>query len=229
MGLNSMEDKFDWQNPSHGIRAILFDLDGVLVDAADWHKEAFNLMLTEHGYASLTDKEHVVDFNGLSSRKKLAMLVEQGRVPDNQKELDRLHVFKQTKTVEMIQEKCKPTIRVTDVLVYSKSIGMKIGVVTNCSRATSLMMLRLSNCDMLDVLVTNNDVGGKIKPHPWPWLKAAFDLELCPKQCLAIDDTMSKGVISAVKARCKIWHLKKFEDLSVKNLMTILEKLKIRI
>jgi len=225
-----MEDKFDWQNLDHGIRAILFDLDGVLVDAADWHKEAFNLMLTEHGYEPLTDKEHDIDFDGLSSRKKLAMLVELGRLPDDQSVLDKLHDFKQVKTVELITEKCGPTTRVTDVLVYAKSIGLKIGVVTNCSYPTATMMLDMIGLsDKLDVLVTNTDVEGKIKPHPWPFIKAYFELKLRSRQCLAIDDSMSKGIISAVEAGCRTWHLKKFKDLSVKNLMNILEGLKIQI
>jgi len=221
-----MEDKLD-----HGIRAILFDLDGVLVDAADWHKEAFNLMLTEHGYEPLTDKEHDIDFNGLSSRKKLAMLVKLERLPDDQGVLDKLHTFKQTKTVELIREKCKPTKRVTDVLVYAKSIGMKIGIVTNCSYPTATMMLNMVGLsDEFDVLVTNSDVKhDRIKPHPWPFIKAYLELKLRSKQCLAIDDSMTKGIISAVEAGCRTWHLKRFEDLSVKNLTIRLEGLKIQI
>ena len=52
------------------IRAVLFDLDGVLVDATEWHYEALNRSLGLFGY-SITRYEHLSAYNGLPTRKKL--------------------------------------------------------------------------------------------------------------------------------------------------------------
>ena len=57
---------------------MLFDLDGVLVDATEWHYEALNRALRLFGF-DITRYEHLSDYNGLPTRKKLQMLsVEKG-------------------------------------------------------------------------------------------------------------------------------------------------------
>jgi len=55
------------------ISAILFDLDGVLIDATEWHYEALNRGLRLFGF-DITRYEHLADYNGLPTRKKLEML-----------------------------------------------------------------------------------------------------------------------------------------------------------
>jgi hypothetical protein len=56
------------------IDAILFDLDGVLVDACDWHYEALNAALVGAGHPPIGRETHLSTFNGLPTRKKLEML-----------------------------------------------------------------------------------------------------------------------------------------------------------
>jgi beta-phosphoglucomutase-like phosphatase (HAD superfamily) len=218
-----MEPKLD-----HGIRAVLFDLDGVLVDAADWHRDAFDMALSYAGYKPLGEEEHENDFNGLSTRKKLLMLVEQERIPCKAATLDIIHKRKQEITMSLINNRCKPIERVKSVVIEAKKLG-PIAVVTNCSRPSCELMLELSGIkDMFDLIVTNEDVDGKIKPHPWPYIKAMNHFNMMQRQALAIDDTF-KGIMSALEASCRTWRLKEFEDLTVGNLNKILENLKITI
>lgn len=216
--------------PDHGIRCILFDLDGVLVDAADWHRGAFDYALIYHGFEPLGDEEHEKRFNGLSTRKKISMLVEEDRLPTGTNLLyDEIYKSKQEATVNIIKEKCKPVTRIIDTINFAKSIGMKVGVVTNCSRKTCELMLNLSKLyDLFDAIITNNDVDGKIKPHPRPYLMGRRTFNVSYKGALAIDDT-DKGIISAVDAGCRTWRLKNFDDLSVMNLMRVLKKYRITI
>ena len=57
-------------------KAVLFDMDGVLIDARDWHFDALNDALRPFDYQiSLTD--HQERFNGLSTRVKLEILSEE--------------------------------------------------------------------------------------------------------------------------------------------------------
>ena len=57
------------------IIAVLFDLDGVLVDAKVWHFEAFNKSLEVFGMP-ISRSEHLSLYDGLPTRAKLAMLTE---------------------------------------------------------------------------------------------------------------------------------------------------------
>src|SRR3954462_2863706 len=62
------------------IKAIVFDLDGVLVDAADWHYQALNRALALFGY-HIPPAEHARRFNGLPTRVKLAKLSRERGLP----------------------------------------------------------------------------------------------------------------------------------------------------
>ena len=52
------------------IRAIVFDLDGVLIDATDWHYEALNRSLAMFGF-SISRYDHLSSYNGLPTRRVL--------------------------------------------------------------------------------------------------------------------------------------------------------------
>ena len=55
------------------IKAIIFDMDGVLIEAKDWHYEALNQALKLFGF-TISRYDHLVTFDGLPTRKKLEML-----------------------------------------------------------------------------------------------------------------------------------------------------------
>jgi len=231
--LDKINEKIPSRLVDHGIRAVCFDLDGVLVDAPDWHREAFNLALRDICSPVLSDEDHEANFNGLSTYKKLDILARRGnedfKFPDIRKYF---YDKKQEFTRKLIGERCEPVTRVIDVVNYANSIfDNKTAVVTNCSRSTAEAMLEKSNLlHRFQFIITNEDVDGKIKPHPWPYLLAKNRLGFgnSNKSVLAIDD-IDKGIISAVDAQMRTWRLKKFEDLTVRNLMKVLSGYRIRI
>lgn len=55
------------------IKAVIFDMDGVLIDAKEWHYEALNKALALFGFA-ISRQEHLDSYDGLPTRKKLEML-----------------------------------------------------------------------------------------------------------------------------------------------------------
>ena len=55
------------------IKAVLFDMDGVLIDAKDWHYEALNRALELFGY-TISRESHLSTFDGLPTRRKLEIL-----------------------------------------------------------------------------------------------------------------------------------------------------------
>jgi beta-phosphoglucomutase len=52
------------------IKAVVFDMDGVLIEAKDWHYEALNRALKLFGY-EISRYEHLTTFDGLPTRRKL--------------------------------------------------------------------------------------------------------------------------------------------------------------
>lgn len=208
------------------LKAILFDLDGVLVDAADWHKEAFNKTLESFGLQPLGDEEHEKTFNGLSTRAKLKILEGEGRLYTigswSNTSYDDFYNKKQELTKAIIEERCSPISRVHDAVDFAHyHTGGKIAVVTNCSKETAKLMLERANLtNSFEFMITNEDVDGKIKPHARPYIEAKDKfglLNTTKKNVLAIDDT-DKGIKSALDAGCITWRLRNFEDLSVLNL-----------
>ena len=84
------------------IKAILYDLDGVLVDATEWHYESLNAALKEVSGFELSRLEHISTFNGLPTNKKLEMLYEQNRV--KKEDFEAIWKLKQKKTNEIIKK-----------------------------------------------------------------------------------------------------------------------------
>lgn len=210
-------------NSEHNIEGCLFDLDGVLVDAADWHKDALNRALVMFSLEPISEEDHIKTYNGLSTYKKLEML---NVNPILHKAL---YDEKQRRTIDIIKEKCKPISRIIETVELANLIFDKdnVAVVTNCSRHTAQLMLELSGLSHLfEFLVTNEDVEGHVKPSPWPYMLAQQKFGIDgQKKILAIDDT-DRGIMSARDAHCRTWFLKNFEDLTSENLIKILASYK---
>ena len=218
--------------PDHPtIKAIFFDLDGVLVDAADWHKDAFNSAMLRFDADPLSEEEHHKVYNGLSTRKKLELLIAAGRFSGywvaNEQFIDLFYAEKQNFTIKTIMERCKPNERVLEAVNFAYQQNYRLAVVTNCSRFTCELMMKLSDLEgFFEFIIANEDVQGSVKPSPRPYLEAKWKMNLRDKEFLAIDDT-KKGIMSAMEAFGRTWKLEKFEDLTSENLTKALDKYRI--
>jgi HAD superfamily hydrolase (TIGR01509 family) len=176
------------------IKAIFYDLDGVLVDAVKIHRHAFDHALSLVSGFRLTDDEHELTFNGLPTKKKLEMLVQDGRVdPTKVKEIEEL---KQKETVRFIDKFIKEDADKAALHYWARRCGIKIACVTNSIRHTAELMLeRSGQRHLIDLLVTNEDVVHP-KPSPEPYLRAMAMLRIGPHEGLAVEDS-AKGMESA--------------------------------
>ena len=105
------------------IKAVIFDMDGVLIDAKDWHYNALNKALNLFGM-QINRYDHLVTFDGLPTRDKLEMLSLENNFPRG------LHNFvnslKQQYTMEIVYSKCKPTFYHQFALSTLKSISLAV-------------------------------------------------------------------------------------------------------
>ena len=119
------------------IKLIVFDLDGVLVEARDFHYEAMNRAL-----ASIDEKyiigreEHLAKYDGLSTRKKLAILTKEKGLPEEH--YDIIWEAKQRSTHEIIREQVTPENHenVIACLYSLKSMGYTVYCASNSIRST---------------------------------------------------------------------------------------------
>jgi beta-phosphoglucomutase-like phosphatase (HAD superfamily) len=182
------------------IEAVVFDMDGVLIDAKEWHYEALNRALEYFGY-TISRADHLTTFDGLPTRKKLEMLTEERGLPRG------LHGFlsdlKQQYTIDQVQLKCKPMFVHEYALSNLKARGYKLGLGSNSIRSTVEMMMEKSNLSRyLDVMISNEDVE-RPKPHPDIYLNAAAALGVAPGNCLVVEDNPN-GIKAAEAAGCPL-------------------------
>lgn len=167
------------------IRAVIFDMDGVLIDAKDWHYEALNQALRLFGY-EISRYDHLVTYDGLPTKRKLDMLTMERGLPKG------LHRFlddlKQQYTLEMVHARCKPMFHHEYALSRLKAEGLQLAVASNSVRASvELMMTKANLAQYLDLMLSNQDVR-QSKPHPEIYTTAIQRLGLVPQQCLIVED-----------------------------------------
>ena len=172
------------------IKAVLFDMDGVLIDARDWHYEALNKALGLFGL-TISRYDHLHTFDGLPTRDKLKMLSEQYFLPVQ------LHSFinkvKQRYTLEITNAKCRPMFQHEYALSRLHHEGFKIAVCSNSVRATIELMMNLSGLmKYIDLILSNEDVT-HAKPDPEIYIAAMEKLGLSPRECLVVEDN-PKGI-----------------------------------
>jgi len=176
------------------IKAILFDMDGVLIDAKDWHYEALNRALHYFGY-TISRESHLSTFDGLPTRQKLNMLTSSRGLPQGLH--DFINALKQAYTLEVSYQRCKPVFNHQYALSRLKHDGYKLAICSNSVRASIETMMKLSSLSgYLDLIVSNQDVA-KGKPDPEMYLLAMKTLKVEPHECLILEDN-EHGIKAAI-------------------------------
>ncbi len=196
------------------IKAIIFDMDGVLIDATEWHYEALNKALDLFGL-SINRYEHLSSYDGLPTSKKLEMLSIEKGLPKQ------LHNFinsiKQQYTVDIINKKCKPTFIHEYALSKLKKEGYKLALASNSIAETIKLMMRKSCLDKyLEFCLSNQDVKLS-KPNPEIYLKAIYKLNLDPNECLILEDNVH-GKKAAIDSGAWLLEIENVWDVNYQNI-----------
>ena len=170
------------------IKAVLFDMDGVLIDARDWHYEALNEALEIFGL-SISRYDHLHTFDGLPTREKLMRLSEQYYLPKELHEF--INLVKQKNTRRKISEMCHPVFQHEYALSRLKADGLKIAVCSNSIRDTIITMMEYAALDSyIDNIVSNEDVTNA-KPDPEMYKVAIASFNLSPCECIVVEDNIN--------------------------------------
>lgn len=197
------------------IKAVIFDMDGVLIDARDWHYESLNKALSLFG-TEITRYDHLVTFDGLPTKKKLEMLSLEGGLPV--KLHDFINDLKQEYTLEIVYTTCKPIFHHRYALSKLKNDGYFLAVCSNSVRKTiDLMMERSGLMPYLEFFLSNQDVV-KGKPDPEIYTKAINRLGLQPNECLIVEDNQN-GIKAALASGAHLLKVENPDDVSYRNIV----------
>lgn len=202
------------------IEAVIFDMDGVLIDAKEWHYDALNDALEHFGY-TISRADHLSSYDGLPTKTKLDMLSRERGLPRG------LHRFlndlKQQYTVDQVHLKCKPLFVHEYALSNLKARGYKLGVASNSIRSTVELMMQKSSLDTyLDVMVSCEAVK-RAKPAPDIYLHTAEMLGVDPANCLVVEDNPN-GIKAAEDAGCHLLVVQSVHDVQLDRVLQAVQR-----
>lgn len=173
--------------------AVLFDMDGTLIDSEPYWMESEQALAAEHN-GSWTDEDGL-DVVGMSLDKSSRLLKERANIPLEPEEI--VDVL-----TEEVQKKLRKVVPwrpgAKELLQDLKSHGVKTALVTMSMHRMAQQVVDAIDFPAFDVIVAGDDVRHG-KPHPEPYLKAAELLGFEPKDCIAFEDSIS-GLTSAEQA-----------------------------
>lgn len=201
------------------IKLVIFDLDGVLVEAKNIHFDALNDALGEE--FSISWNEHLSTYDGLKTNQKLDMLSDRKGLPKsfhteiwNKKQKITLEKLKQLEPSEVL-------IELMDSLVES---GYKIAVCSNSIRKTVLTVLsKLGIMEYMDLIISNEDVKNS-KPHPEMYWKGISMMSVLPEETLIVEDS-PYGLLAASRSKSHILRVKNPHEVNITNIQNKLKQI----
>jgi HAD superfamily hydrolase (TIGR01509 family) len=195
---------------------IIFDLDGVLVDAKMLHFNSLNNALSSAGFDIISMQDHLSIYDGLKTREKLAMLSKEKKIPisshdfiwqkkQENTERDIYSILKNDKLIELFEN-----------LKFKK---IKIACCSNSIRTTCYKMLaKIGIIDYFDLILSNEDVRNS-KPHPEIYWKAMSMLNVNPEDTLIIEDSPT-GLAAAERSGAAVCRVKNSSEVTLSKIET---------
>ena len=185
-----------------GIRAIIFDFDGVLVDSEPLHEWAIRESVGARGW-EFTRERFFAEIVGRGDENAYLKIAEWNGATIDESGIRALLADKWRLMEEGIEAE-KFTIQPGAAeAVYAVKRRGPVAVCSGSVRATvDSMLRRIGLRDVLDALVCGDDVA-RMKPAPDGYLLAAERLGVAPAECVAIEDTPT-GVKAAKNAGMRV-------------------------
>lgn len=179
-----------------GYRAIIFDMDGVLVDSEPLFHDAINRLLTQEGAEAVSAAENQETLLGTTIEETWRRLKLSRALPlpveTYMRRYDRM-------VREMMMQELAPQPGVRELIGVCRERGLPLAVASSSRHSwVDLKLAAIGLTGAFDLVVGGDDVT-EGKPAPDIYLKAAAGLGLSPGECIAIEDS-PVGIAAAVAA-----------------------------
>ena len=178
------------------IDAVIFDMDGVLLDSEPLHEDVTRSLLAECGVTTVSGLTYV----GLTTRESFTLICRELALPHDPAELDTRYT---ARVIPLLRERATPLPGVPDVPRALKARGLRLAV--GSSSRLEVIEATLDGLGvraLFDAVVSAADMP-RGKPAPDVFLEAARRLGVAPEACVVIEDS-ERGVQAACAAgmRC---------------------------
>ena len=183
------------------LRAVLWDMDGTLVDSEKIWSVALAELMIRLGNP-ITDELRVALIGSNMARSTLMLLAHAGiePTPDAIADVDRWLDLRMT---ELFRADLPWRPGAREALRSVRDAGVRTALVTSTERALTEVALDTIGREFFDVTICGDEVDGQNKPLPRPYQVAAELLGVHPADCVAIEDSVT-GVASAQAAGCTV-------------------------
>lgn len=180
-------------------KAVIFDMDGVMVDNNVFHKKAWLDFCDQHHF-KLTDSELEQYVYGRTNTAILNYLYKNSL---NLQEISDFEEEKESLYRKLYLPHFQEVAGLTAFLKKLKNANFKLAIATSAYRKNIDYVLdKLPIRDLFDVIVDSSFVT-EGKPNPQIYLKTAELLGINPKNCLVVEDSLS-GVESGLRAGMRV-------------------------
>jgi HAD superfamily hydrolase (TIGR01509 family) len=185
----------------NGIDAVLWDMDGTLVDSEKlWDVALYETAEALGGKLTEEQRMTLVGSNMDDTSAYLLEVTGRGVTPEAVAETGE-QIRRRTAGLFDDALPWRPGAR--EALTAVRDAGLRSALVTSTERDLTELALNTIGREFFDVTVCGDEVGGRNKPHPRPYLKAAELLGVAPRRCVAVEDS-PPGTASAVAAGCTV-------------------------
>ncbi|MFN5312414.1 MAG: hexitol phosphatase HxpB [Flavobacteriales bacterium] len=179
--------------------AIIFDMDGVLIDSEQLWKIAMEFVFGQYG-STLTHQDFQKTV-GLRIDEVIAFW----NIQENWGLSDLKNVENQIidKLISLIELDPKPLPGVLDTLQFLKESGKKIGLATSSSQRLITTVLRALHIESYFDFAYSAEFETYGKPHPGVYIKVAAHIAVPTQRCLVVEDSLN-GIIAGLAAQMKV-------------------------
>lgn len=178
------------------IKAVIFDLDGVIVSTDELHYQAWKKMADAHHIEFNHEINHRL--RGVSRMASLEIILEKSSKSFSQVEKEEMATSKNKDYVSLLQSLSEKDIlpHVNEVLMSLKGRGIRVAIGSS-SKNAKLILKQIGLLELFDVIADGNDIIHS-KPDPEIFIKAAEKLGISSNHCAVVEDAVAG--IEAAKA-----------------------------
>lgn len=182
------------------IHAVLFDMDGVIVDTEKYYNRTWPVAFAECGYKDFTSEDALLQrsLNRADAQRLWEKRYGKGFSFDKVRQKNAALV-----SALMEQEGVQKKAGIGELLAYLKENGIKSAVVTATSYERAVARLKSVGLDTAFDTVISASMVRIGKPHPDVYLYACEQIEEAPHNCIALEDSPN-GIRSAFSAGCHV-------------------------